>query len=176
MSIIDKAVSAVTPPESETDRQEATERARAKAAPGGWLEMVLDHHERIRRAFDLAAAATGSEARLEAMKDLALVLTGHSLAEEVAVYPAMAKAHEKGHAGMAYAEQTAAKMQMAELERIDPADEAWLDKLEHIRGAVLHHMYEEEGDWFPELQDSDVDQAHIAHRYREEFTRYAGRQ
>ena len=29
----------------------------------------------------------------------------------------------------------------------------YLDKLEHIRGAVAHHVYEEEGTWFLELKE-----------------------
>jgi hypothetical protein len=93
------------------------------------------------------------------LRALAVVLNGHSLAEEVVLYPALAKSGEKGHAGLAYTEQTTTKMQMAELERIDPRDEAWLDKLEHIRGAVLHHIFEEEGTWVPELKAQYDDQA-----------------
>jgi hypothetical protein len=39
---------------------------------------------------------------------------------------------------------TAAKVQMALLEDVPPKSQAFLDKLEHIRGAVAHHLYEEE--------------------------------
>jgi hypothetical protein len=49
-------------------------------------------------------------------------------------------------------------MQMAELERMDLVDRAWLDKLEHIRGAVLHHMVEQEGAWSLELKEKASNQ------------------
>jgi hypothetical protein len=88
------------------------------------------------------------------------------------LYPALAKNGEKAHAGLAYTEQTTAKMQMAELERIDPADTAWRDKLEHIQGAVLHHMFEEEGVWFLELKEKAPDQDFLTKRYAEEYGRY----
>jgi hypothetical protein len=174
MSIIDKALGAVTPPESDEARARATQKARAAAGGGDWLSLALDHHDQIRGAFEACRTATPGNARVEAMKALALILNGHSLAEEVVLYPALAKAGEKGHAGMAYSEQTTAKMQMAELERIDPSTEAWLDKLEHIRGAVLHHVYEEENSWFIELKEKYEDQAFLTARYREEFERYVG--
>lgn len=173
MSIVDKVLGAITPPESEEQRAETTARARAAAEAGDWLSMALDHHGLIRNAFEACRTAPPAS-RVQAMKALALVLNGHSLAEEVVLYPALAKAGEKGHATLAYTEQTTAKMQMAELERIDPADEAWLDKLEHIRGAVLHHMFGEEGSWFLELKADHEDQAFLTRRFREEYERYVG--
>jgi hypothetical protein len=174
MSIVDKALAAVTPPESEEARAEATRKARAAAHAGDWLSLALDHHDLIRSAFTACRTATGAADRSQAMKRLALLLNGHSLAEEVVLYPALAKAGEKGHAGMAYTEQTTAKMQMAELERIDPASDDWHAKLEHIRGAVLHHVYEEENRWFIELKERYDDQAFLTARYQEEFERYVG--
>jgi hypothetical protein len=174
MSIIDKALGALTPPESDEARAEATRKARAATQGTDWLAMALDHHDQIRAGFDACRAAAGPQARAAAMKRLALVLNGHSFAEEVVLYPAMAKSGEKGHAGMAYTEQTTAKMQMAELETIDAASQAWVDKLEHIRGAVLHHIYEEEGTWFLDLKRDYDDQAFLSRRFHEEYERYAG--
>lgn len=172
MSVIDKVLGALTPPESDEARQQATAKARAAAAPGDWLTMALDHHAQIRSAFETARAATAAEDRFAALRALATVLNGHSQAEEVVLYPALAKSGEKAHAGLAYTEQSTAKMQMAELERIDPADPAWGDKLEHIRGAVLHHMFEEEGTWFLELREKAPDQDFLTRRFGEEYRRY----
>ncbi len=52
----------------------------------------------------------------------------------------------------------------------------YLDKLEHLRAAVAHHVYEEENDWFIELrsiEDSAL-QGRLTRRYTEEFSRYMG--
>ena len=41
---------------------------------------------------------------------------------------------------------------MALLEKLEPLSEEYMDKLEHIRGAVAHHVYEEENNWFVDLK------------------------
>ncbi|MEA3540960.1 MAG: hemerythrin domain-containing protein [Pseudomonadota bacterium] len=175
MSIIDKVVAAVTPPESAEARAKARAKAEAAARPGDWLSQILDHHRQIEALFAAVKSATTAEARREAQKRLAVILTGHSVAEEAAIYPALAADKQVGHAELAYQEQSAAKMEMGLLERLDPMSQDYLDKLEHIRGAVAHHVYSEEGTWFLELA-KDVgpdEQAMITQRYKEEFERYA---
>ncbi len=105
-----------------------------------------------------------------------MILTGHAIAEEAALYPALAADHQLGHAELAYQEQSAAKMELGLLETLDPASEDYRDKFEHIRGAVLHHVYSEEGTWFLKLKEDlpAAEQARIGARYREEFARYMG--
>lgn len=174
MSLIDKIAAAVTPQPDDDRRAEATAAARAAAEPGDWLGLVLDHHDQIRQAFAAGKLAKGAEQRTTAMKSLALVLNGHSLAEEIVLYPALGHEDAKAHAAQAYLEQTVAKNQMAELERIPASQAAWLDKWEHIEGAVLTHMYEEESSWFLELKERAVDGPWLTLRYAEEFDRYVG--
>ncbi len=176
MSIIDKVVAAVTPPESDEARLQARATARSAARPGSWLELALDHHLEIEAAFAAVKGATAAPDRIAAQKKLALVLTGHSIAEESVLYPALALSGEKVHAEKAYLEQSAAKIQMAALDQLDPTSQDYLDKLAHIEGAVAHHVYEEENTWFLELLEkaSASTQSKLALRYREEFNRYCG--
>jgi hypothetical protein len=152
-------------------RAEATELARAAAEPGDWLSLALEHHDQIRSAFLKAAQAPPGGSRIAALKGLAVVLNGHSLAEEIVLYPALAQAQPK-HAGEAYDEQTEAKIEMGKLEQIDPASPAWAEQLEAIRAAVLQHMLEEESTWFLELKAAAVSQAKLTARFKEEFERY----
>ena len=176
MSILDKAIAAITPPVSEEKRREAHAAARACAEPGDWLSLVLDHHEAIEKAFAETKAANSAQDRRRAQKTLALLLTGHSLAEEGVIYPAMAQAGKKGHADTGYTEQVAAKMQLAALETLAPMSQDYLDKLGHLEGAVLTHVYQEESDWFPDLKKaaSAAEQDRITRRYAEEYGRYQG--
>jgi len=176
MSILDKVIAAVTPPESEKARAEARAKAAALALPGSWLAAILDHHRGIESQFEALRAASGSAARREEQEKLAELLTGHSIAEEAAVYPALAANHQPGHAELAYQEQSAAKMELGLLERLDPDSEDYLDKLEHISGAVAHHVYSEEGTWFAKLaEDADApEQELITERYLQEYRRYMG--
>jgi len=175
MSVLDKAIAAVTPPESEEARVDARKKAESIATPGSWLAKIIDHHRGIESQFaDLKMAST-LDARHAALKKLGLLLTAHSIAEEVTVYPAMAANHEVGHAELAYQEQSAAKMEMGLLERLDPMSEDFHDKLGHIEGAVKHHVYSEEGTWFIDLARMPAaDQKLIEQRYSEEYARYFG--
>lgn len=172
MSVVDKVLGALTPLPDEKRRNDATRKAREVAGAHDWLALVLDHHDLIRAAFDDCKTAVKAAERTAAMQRLALVLNGHSIAEEIVLYPALAQAGEKGHAGHAYTEQTTAKMQMAELENIAPSSQAWKDKLEHIEGAVLTHMFEEESDWFLTLKKTGAGQEKLTARYVEEYDRY----
>src|SRR6201996_1169924 len=174
MSILDKAVAAVTPPVSDEKRAEAHAKARAAAEAGDWLSQILDHHEAIDQAFAETRAGTTAEARRKAQKRLGALLTGHAMAEEAVIYPTLAQAGKQGHANTAYTEQAAAKMQIAALETMDPMSDDYLDKLGHLQGAVQTHVYQEEGDWFLDMKQSAPAeaQAHATSRYEEEYGRY----
>lgn len=176
MSFLDKIAAAVMPPESDQDRADARRKAQSVATPGEWLEVILDQHRQIEAAFLKALTSGDAATRKTALKELAVVLTGHANAEESVIYPALADTGEKGHAGVGYEEQAMVKIEMAKLEMLDPMGKEWREKLEHIRGAVLHHMYEEEGTWFPKLHEKlpESHHAQITRRFLEEFSRYAG--
>lgn len=177
MSVFDKIVAAVTPPESEEKRREARQKAKSLAAGSNdWLGLVLQHHEQIEAAFERVRSAQDAQSRISAHQALALILNGHSLAEEVVLYPKLADAHEKAHASMSYTEHAATKMQMGLLETLPVMSQEYLDKLEHIRGAVAHHMYEEESDRFVDLREklSSDEHQRLTARFIEEFQRYSG--
>ena len=176
MSVFDKVIAAVTPPESEKDRFEARNKARAAAAPDDWLSLVLDHHLELEEALAAVEETTGPGERMIAFKEFAGLLTGHAIAEEGVLYPGLSANSETGHADMGYTEQAMVKMQMAALEKLDPMSQAFEDKLAHVKGALQHHMYEEEGNWFLDLKQKAAleEQVLLTQRYTEEFERYVG--
>lgn len=178
MSILDKVVAAVTPPESDEQRRQARERARAAAGSNDWLSQVLQHHVQIETAFDAVRRAPDALSRRRAQEELAVLLTGHSNAEESVLYPALVHIGETASATMSFTEQAGAKINMGELEYLDPMSQAYRDKLEHIVGAVRHHMYEEESSRFLELKNKmpAADQQMLTQRFREEFQRYVAGQ
>lgn len=176
MSVIDKVIAAVTPPESDKDRLEARNKARAAAAPGDWLSLVLDHHLELEEALAAVEDASDTDERTVAFKEFAALLTGHAIAEEGVLYPGLSANSETGHADMGYTEQAMVKMQMAALEKLDPMSQDFEEKLEHVKGALQHHMYEEEGNWFLDLKKKATleEQEMLTDRYTEEFDRYMG--
>ncbi len=176
MTILDKVIAAVTPTEDSDKNREARAKAQAAAGSTGWLSLVLQHHVEIEKAFAAVKDAKSAATRKTAQKWLGTILTGHSIAEEAVIYPAMANTDQKGHATEMYTEQSAAKIQMAALDDLDPMSEDYLDKLEHIRGAVAHHVAEEEGEYFLKLKET-ADAAlnsKLTRQYMAEFDRYMG--
>ena len=95
MSIIDRMIAAVTPPESDEARLEARTKATRAALPGDWLDQILQHHMDIEDAFGDVRAAPDATRRTAQLKQLALVLTGHAIAEEAVIYPALADEDRK---------------------------------------------------------------------------------
>jgi len=178
MSFLDKIVAVITPPESDEDRREARDKAQALARPGDWMTHALEHHRRIEACFELALGANSVAERRAALRDLSMVLTAHANAEEAVLYPAMANESSKASAGLAFEEHAMTRIQMGALETLDPMGQDWRDKLGHIRGAVLHHVYEEEGSRFPELRQAidPQEDKRLTRRFLEEFDRYMGAQ
>lgn len=176
MSILDKIASTIMPPESAEDRANARSVARAVAGDGTWLATILQHHQQIEAAFAQAKGASGAEERRTALKRLATLLSAHANAEEGVIYPLMTVEDQKAHSAMAYEEQAATKVQLALLETIHPESQEWQDKLAQIEGAVLHHVYSEEGTWFPKLLQelSPQDNQRVTTRFAEEFQRFSG--
>jgi len=144
---------------------------RAAAGPADWQALALLHHQQIRSAFARAEQAPPGGSRLAALKGLAVLLNGHSLAEEVVLYPVISGENARGGEKV-YAEQSHAKVEMAMLEGLDPASEEWTAQVGAIRAAVEAHMEEEEQRWFILIKTSGVNQARLTARYLEEFQRY----
>ncbi|MXO98234.1 hemerythrin domain-containing protein [Altererythrobacter xixiisoli] len=178
MSIIDRFIAAITPPETAEARLEARSKATEAASPGDWLDQILQHHMDIEDAFLAVKSATDAQIQRQELKNLGVLLTGHSIAEEAVIYPALAKDGEKTHAAMGYDEQAMVKVQMALLEQLPPLSQDFLDRLEHIEGAVAHHMYAEEGNWFLDLKEAATPEQEtlLTLRYSEEYTRYVGQE
>lgn len=174
MSLIDKVIAAVVPEPTAAERARCRAKARELSSGSGWLAQALDHHEAIEAAFAAVKSASSSTARRSAQKFLACLLTAHSMAEEAVLYPAMALGDQKAHSAEAYTQQSAAKVQTAGLDELDPMSKDFIDKLEHLRAAVSMHVYREESDWFPALRvgGDSSHQAKLSRKFKEEFERY----
>jgi hemerythrin superfamily protein len=178
MSWLDKIGSKVFPLASDEKRAEARRKAEELSHQHDWLAQILSHHKAIEQCFADALAATDADSRRHAMKELARLNTGHSIAEEVTIYPALIENNGmlggKVQAALAYEEQQMTKIEQAMLEKLDPMSEEWRTKLEHIQSAVQQHVFEEENHRFAELAEalSPEEAARLSRRYAEEFERY----
>lgn len=86
MSLLDKVVAAVSPPESEQARRKARQKAEAAAGENDWLALILQHHVQIEEVFETVRATEDSGMRRAAQKELAVLLSAHANAEETVIY------------------------------------------------------------------------------------------
>ena len=176
MSILDRVAAAVLPAASDDDRLEARRKMEKLAHEEPLAAAILEHHRQIEACFAAAENAADRQMAHAAVRRLAVALTGHAMAEEAIVYPALAEYSGKTHAGMAYEEQAMTKVEMAKLQDLEPLSREWREKLEHIRSAVEQHVYQEENAWFAEMLHNAplAKKTEVTMRYREEYDRYCG--
>ena len=134
----------------------------------GWRERcAITSTEQIEALFAALRSSSDMTIRQHALKELAVVLTAHANAEEAVIYPALVHFAHKAQGMVGYTEQADANTNMGELEYLNTMGAGFLDRLEHIRGAVAHHMYEEESDRFLQLNNlPSSDQARLTSRYQ----------
>ena len=176
MSFLDRIAAAVTPAASDEERARARQDAETLGHTEEWVGLIVQQHKQIESLLDDAGSAGDPNQRRLALKEFARILTGHSNAEEVILYPDIAEYNGKTQAAMAYEEHAMTKIQVAKLEKLDPMTQDWTEKVEHIRGALQQHMYQEESSWLPDLVQNlpGDEKAHLSKRYVEEFNRYCG--
>ena len=124
-------------------------KAREKSTQLGrnclWLHLVVAHHEGIEHSFAQLHAARDVEARRRIERDLRVRWTGHSVAEEAVLYPAMARTDQKAHALAAYSEHSQFKVRLALLSSLDAMSSEYEHVLERLRRAAQWHFLDEEG-------------------------------
>ena len=173
MSFLDRIAAAILPAASAEDRAEARLRLEELAAVQTFAEDILRQHKQIEELFAQARNQSGDAAQAT-VTELAMLLTGHSMAEEAVIYPEISAKSSKAHAGMAYEEHAMTKIQLAELQKLRPGTKEWIEKLGHIESAVQQHVYQEESSWLPDLiRHAPVDERQrMSAEFRDHFDRF----
>lgn len=173
MSFLDRIASAMMPTASAEDRADARLQFEKLAAGHTFAEDVLRQHLQIEELFAEARSQSGIAAQ-ETVTELAMFLNGHSMAEEAVIYPEVSSHSGKAHAGMAFEEQAMTKVQLAELQKMQPGSQDWLEKLDHIESAVQQHMYQEESSWLPDVirNASVAERERMNVQFRDHFDRF----
>ncbi len=142
-----------TSPDSSLDLLREPSR-QTEAMKTDWLGLVKAHHDMLERAFDELIDGGSDPARRPVLyKRLAYLLTAHSVAEENAIYPALAMCGLQSESDRLYLDQAHAKVMNAMLDMADDKlGDAWLQRVLELRSAVLAHArQDEEGDLYPRL-------------------------
>jgi hypothetical protein len=127
----------------------ATDRAKAQSLPeGDVVRILLEQHAQIRDLFALIQAAPAAE-RKKPFDDLRALLAVHETGEELVLRPQADDDAWKGVAHERNEEEREANQVLADLEHLDPASEAFQEKLHQLQLAVDQHAEAEEIQEFP---------------------------
>lgn len=143
---------------------------------GDWMSQVKAQHQAIDREFQMIKATRDNQMdkRMQHFKMLATLLTGHSITEEVALYPGIAINGDVAGSDRLYMEQQHAKVMVAELDNMPKSGPDFMPRLTALESAIKAHVAEEEGDLYPKLMrqaSADMNQK-MSTDFRREFTRY----
>lgn len=121
------------------------------------ITILKDDHRTVEELFQRFEATTDrAKATRRKLADRIITeLSVHAAVEEQILYPVTRALDEEAHEQTleALEEHHLVKLTLAELEKMDPADERFAAKVKVLAENVRHHVKEEEGTMFPQLRE-----------------------
>jgi hypothetical protein len=125
------------------------------------IALLSDDHKKVKKLFrDFEKLKENGEKgnKAELVRQACLELAIHTQIEEEIFYPAAAGAlDEQDLLDEAEVEHASAKELIAQLQEMEPGDELFDAKFTVLSEYVKHHIKEEEGEMFPQLEKSELD-------------------
>ena len=121
------------------------------ALPHDAVKLLEKDHRRFERLIEEGEETTAraGKRRRAVLHTLAAEIAAHERKEEKVLYPALKRHHEaKDIVLEGYQEHHVADVLVAELKKMDPADERWGAKFKVLKESLEHHIEEEEGHMF----------------------------
>ncbi len=137
----------------------AAKRPSAATSRGGDAVSLLkaDHRE-VERLFGQFEKARDESRKQQLARRICLELRVHSQIEEELVYPtARAFLKDDEIVNEALVEHQAAKDLIEQIESMTPPDEMFEAKLLVLKEQIEHHVQEEETQFFPQIQKTEMD-------------------
>ena len=123
------------------------------------IDILTEDHREVEAMFAELDSLVGNqdsaadERRKDLVDQVTIELVRHSVAEEVAVYPAVKDKASEEEAERAKREHAEAEETMKRLENLDPDDAAFEDELRRLMSEIRTHVAEEEGEMFPRMRE-----------------------
>ncbi len=142
-----------------------TESGIMEAQAAEVLDLLRADHHRVKQLFEEFEAATESEEKQRIVKETIKALQQHSYVEENVLYPAfMPTLDEEQLMHEALEEHHVVHLLVAELKKMKPDDARYDAKFIVLAENVRHHIKEEEGEMFPQVEESDLDWTFLAEK------------
>ncbi len=132
------------------------------------LDPLREDHHKVKQLFEDFEAATETEEKQRIVQDAIKALQQHCYVEEKVLYPAFLPAlDEEQLMREALEEHHVVHLLIAELKKLKPDDDRYDAKFTVLAENVRHHIKEEEGEMFPQVEESDLNWASLADKASE---------
>ena len=132
------------------------------------LDQLREDHHKVKQLFEQFETTTHSEEKQPIVESAIKALEEHSYVEEKVLYPAFEPALAEGRVmDEALEEHHVVHLLIAELKKMRQDDDRFDAKFTVLAENVRHHIKEEEGEMFPQLEESDLDWAYLAEKATE---------
>lgn len=117
------------------------------------IELLKDDHDKVDRLFQKVKATEEGKEHKELFKKIKAELDAHTHIEEVIFYPRLKQEKELEDITLeGIEEHHQAKMFLRELANLSEDSEKFEPKLKVLMEDITHHVQEEEGKMFPDVQ------------------------
>lgn len=121
------------------------------------ISVLKKDHNQLKELFDDFEVTDSRPQRAKIAKQALEILKLHAAMEEEIFYPAARACTDSFHVDEADEEHHVAKILVAELDAMHPADDHFDAKFKVLSEAVRHHIREEEDNIFPDVKSADID-------------------
>jgi len=118
------------------------------------IRLLKNQHAEVKALFGRYDRTDDDAMRQELFENVADALAAHSAIEEKVFYPSVYVGELKSELREAVEEHLAAKRVIADLLRLTPEDPQFDAKMKVLKDEIEHHVKEEEGVLFPQVEKS----------------------
>jgi hemerythrin superfamily protein len=143
-----------TKSKSATSKKTTTRKPAQKDA----VQLLKADHREVEGWFSQFEKAANEGKKAELAQKIVTALKVHTQIEEELFYPASREfLKDDDIVDEAIVEHDAAKKLMAEIEGMQPSEEMYDAKVKVLQEMIEHHVEEEEKEYFPQVQKSEMD-------------------
>lgn len=161
-----KRASAASKSKSASSRKSSA-KSKSPARSQDAIALLKADHREVEKLFGQFEKAKDDAQKEQIASQICLELRIHTQIEEELFYPTSRDFLEDDEiVNEAIVEHQAAKDLIDQIEAMDPADEMYDAKVSVLKEQIEHHVGEEEKEYFPQVQKTDMDLKGIAEQLK----------
>jgi hemerythrin superfamily protein len=130
----------------------------ASSRQQGAIQLLKADHREVEKLFGQFEKAKGETQQMKLARKICMELRIHTEIEEEIFYPTSRDFLDDDEiVNEAIVEHQAAKDLIDEIEQMDASDEMFEAKMKVLQEQIEHHVQEEEKEYFPKVQKTDMD-------------------